>query len=186
MALTICPECHQQVSTGAKGCPHCGSPGPFVPQAPTSPKETAKANHVSGGIVLLTFICLGAFIWWKAGGSSEAASATPPKVETQADKDNDAGMEAVMAARATVQTMLKDADSAKFTRQFAVKTTKGAIVACGTVNAKNGFGGYAGDAVYVMQDGVVRLENGANRNEVRSRWNATCAKLPPVYDKPHI
>lgn len=185
MALTICPECDKQVSTVAKACPHCGSPGPFVPRLPATAKESAKADHVPGGMVLLTFICLGIFIWWKAGGSSEPTPESPPKVETQADKDRDSGIDAVIAARATVQSMLKDSDSAKFTRQFAVKTDKGAIVACGKVNAKNAFGAYAGESVYVMQDGVVRLEGGGNANSVRRRWNATCAKFPPVYDKPH-
>lgn len=137
-------------------------------------------------MVLLTFVCLGLFIWWKVSGSSEPESAPPPKIETQADKDKDAGMDAVIAARTTVQSMLKDADSAKFTRQFAVKTERGAIVACGKVNAKNAFGAYAGESLYVMQDGVVRLEGSSNTNGVRRRWNATCAKFPTVYDKPHF
>lgn len=186
MALTKCPECGQSVSTTAPTCPHCGARGPFAPPLPMTKAEqkaAAKANHVPGGVVLLTFVCLGAFIWWKAGGSDDAASMAPdtPKVETQADKDRDAGMTAVYAARETVKTMLKDPDSAKFSNQFAVKTAKGGFAACGEVNAKNGFGGYTGQSIYIMQDDMVRLENGGNANEVRRRWNATCAKFPVVY-----
>lgn len=186
MALTSCVECGQQISTNARTCPHCGAPGPVVPPLPGTSKKAVKSNYVPGWIVLLTFAGLGTFIWWMAGGSVDSSPASPPKVVTQADKDADAGMRAVMVARSTVKSMLKDQDSAKFTNQFAVKTDKSAIVACGEVNAKNAFGGYAGAAVYVMQDGVVRLEGSGNANDVRRRWNATCAKFPAVYSKQHF
>lgn len=136
----------------------------------------------------LMFLSLGAgAVWFIHRQLNPAPDVVPtPKVETQADRDRDAGMGAVIAARTAVKSMLKDADSAKFIRQFAVKTDKGLIVACGEVNAKNTFGGYAGASVYVMQDGVVRLEGPINANDVRRRWNATCAKFPPIYDKPHL
>lgn len=50
-----------------------------------------------------------------------------------------------------VEKKLRDPDSAKFgpMRGQEQKGVNGAIV-CGTVNAKNGFGGYAGDQSYVV------------------------------------
>ena len=134
MALTSCAECGQQVSTSAKACPHCGAPGPAVPPLPGTPTRPTKSSYVPGWVVLLTFIGLAVGIWWMVGGSVDSPPAPQPKIETQAGKDADAGMGAVLVARDTVKSMLKDPESAKFARQFAVKTDKGAIVACGEVN----------------------------------------------------
>jgi hypothetical protein len=68
MALTLCPECKQKISTMAQTCPHCGyAPGasgipstpPSQPIAPTAP--TAPARQWSPGIAaLLSFVIPGA------------------------------------------------------------------------------------------------------------------------------
>lgn len=50
--LIICEGCGKEISKKATSCPSCGHPN--------------KAKHVSGGSVLLTFLCLGLFLWWLA------------------------------------------------------------------------------------------------------------------------
>ncbi len=50
--------------------------------------------------------------------------------------------------RSTIIKMLKDPESAKFGELAAVKYPNGVIV-CGSVNAKNSFGGYAGASPFV-------------------------------------
>lgn len=51
--------------------------------------------------------------------------------------------------QAGVRSSLKDPDSARFGAMRAAKDTKGAVVVCGFVNAKNSFGGYTGDQPFV-------------------------------------
>lgn|SRR5690606_2473892 len=55
MAMVKCSECQTEVSSKAESCPKCGNPNP-------------KANHLSGGSVLGTFVVVGLGIWWFAGG----------------------------------------------------------------------------------------------------------------------
>lgn len=67
------------------------------------------------------------------------------KLDTRPDPlatDSDA------AATAMVKALLKDPDTAKF---HGVKR-RAALDYCGWVNAKNGFGGYVGDAVFFAND----------------------------------
>ena len=63
MALTVCPECNQQVSTEAVTCPHCGKrllanaptpgggPGIFVPGAAPGPEQTVWEGQPSVALV---------------------------------------------------------------------------------------------------------------------------------------
>jgi hypothetical protein len=50
----------------------------------------------------------------------------------------------IRVARLAVKELLKDPDSARFRLEF---TTNGAV--CGRVNARNSYGGYAGEKSYV-------------------------------------
>lgn len=52
-----------------------------------------------------------------------------------------------VALRASMNTVLKDADSAKFT-EIKVKQADGIWLVCGLVNAKNSFGAYAGPSSF--------------------------------------
>jgi len=56
-------------------------------------------------------------------------------------------------AKQEVRESLKDPDSAKFSE---VSTAGNGLVACGLVNAKNGFGGYIGNTPFmVWKDSVI-------------------------------
>src|SRR4029078_10882027 len=71
MALMNCPECHQQGSSIARACPHCGYPvqqlaAPSRSTDPIQPIEQTgkawKAAQLLGAVVLL-----GGIIWAVAG-----------------------------------------------------------------------------------------------------------------------
>ncbi|MUT22901.1 hypothetical protein GNX14_17100 [Mesorhizobium japonicum] len=70
-------------------------------------------------------------------------------VAQEAYELNDIKLAAIQRA---VSLQLKDPDSAKFGPVKAVPfpgVQEGVILVCGLVNAKNGFGGYAGEAPFV-------------------------------------
>jgi len=81
MALINCPECGKNVSTAAAVCPHCGLPMQSSPaqRSTQRTKQPMPKGRVSGGFVLLTFACLGIWIWYQASdnGSSPDATAAP-------------------------------------------------------------------------------------------------------------
>jgi hypothetical protein len=76
--------------------------------------------------------------------------------------------EAFALARKRVTESLKDPDSARFGQGFTRSTISisGADQVCGTVNAKNGFGGYAGMEMfsYRLADDSVVMGDAARRN----------------------
>lgn len=70
----------------------------------------------------------------------KAPPATPITLTSQQVKDIEIG----------VRASLKDPDSAKFSGPvLGAKRANGDIEACGTVNAKNSYGGYVGASPYV-------------------------------------
>jgi hypothetical protein len=75
------------------------------------------------------------------GSIGESAGKFTPATEAQAD-----------TAKATVIATLKDPDSAR----FGPITTDGKVI-CGTVNAKNAFGGYVGPKVFAVDGGIVHM-----------------------------
>ncbi|MCL2297776.1 MAG: zinc ribbon domain-containing protein [Proteobacteria bacterium] len=75
MALIQCHECGKDVSTEAVACPGCGA----KPKQPDAAPTTKPSNHLSGKFVLITFIAIGVFIYYKAndyGPSDSSTSAT--------------------------------------------------------------------------------------------------------------
>lgn len=53
-------------------------------------------------------------------------------------------------AETTVRAALKDPDSAKFGPEMKLYGPKDNFLACGTVNAKNGYGGYVGYVPFMI------------------------------------
>jgi len=73
---------------------------------------------------------------------------------------------AVDSAKEMILSILKDPDSAKFGNVFLGR--QGTM--CGTVNSKNGFGGYTGAQVFTIDTKYVRIGDGAV-----AKWNKNCA-----------
>lgn len=65
------------------------------------------------------------------------------------------------SAKAAVARSLKDPESARFADLRIGRTANGEPVVCGTVNAKNSYGGYTGAApFFYTQDGEFRIVEG--------------------------
>jgi hypothetical protein len=94
----------------------------------------------------------------------------------------------VPEARAAIQAMLRDPSSAQFQDEVVFGSGNSRTV-CGNVNAKNGFGGYAGKAAFIYEeqskmakiasdsDEVVESCRQANLNALQAQLNAAKAAL---------
>ena len=80
---------------------------------------------------------------------------------------------AEIKARTIVRAYLKDPDSA----EFKMKGMNGGLV-CGTVNARNGFGGYTGHTPFVANilDTEAIILDGTNKSEFQEIWNRFCLR----------
>ena len=94
-----------------------------------------------------------------------ASSNAPPPVARMSDA------QAFAAARAAVLADLRDPDSAKFGPIFAHKMVMGGLlgetteeIICGTVNSRNGFGGYSGQTIfaYRVRTNIVLIDSTAD------------------------
>ena len=81
---------------------------------------------------------------------------------------------AIWAAKQAVTAALKDPDSAQFGEVVAV-SADGEAVACGSVNAKNSFGGYTGQKSFVYAAGLLAMEGEKGFSKL---WNTLCANKP--------
>lgn len=68
---------------------------------------------------------------------------------------------------------LRDPDSAKFDRDY-VSYKSGAPVVCGTVNAKNGFGGYSGAERYVGMGDTIGTFLESEVSDFNALWRKVC------------
>lgn len=67
----------------------------------------------------------------------------------------------------------------KFGTVFAHGKAGGYVVYCGAVNAKNGFGGYTGDQLFIaMPDVGAQLDDGSR--SFRKVWKAACGDTTDV------
>lgn len=88
-------------------------------------------------------------------------STTDPALQTWIDDSaiaRENGVRAQRAATEAVKGLLRDPQSAQFSRMlpcFSKVYPKQAIGAWGAVNSKNGFGGYAGEESFVAINGAV-------------------------------
>lgn len=79
----------------------------------------------------------------------------------------------IRVGQRSVESRLKDADSAKFRNQFVGKSG----VPCGEVNAKNGFGGYNGFKRYIASGGGVSVvEDEMPVEQFEATWQKLCAR----------
>lgn len=77
-----------------------------------------------------------------------------------------------------VRAQLRDGDSAEFGDIRTGRDPKGVMVACGTVNAKNGFGAYVGPRRFIRlgNTNVVILEE-MGADTFQTFWDESCARL---------
>ncbi|MCE1236691.1 MAG: hypothetical protein LWW93_10075 [Hyphomicrobiales bacterium] len=93
------------------------------------------------------------------------------------DKATDHRHVAMMdAAMAAMRDRLKDPKSADFRNVF-LNSSGGAVVACGEVNSRNGFGGYVGFQPFVASPvgGIAVLASDMKKGEFEKTWKALCS-----------
>lgn len=81
------------------------------------------------------------------------------------------GAQTVTASKRAVAAQMKDPESVQFKDVYANYTEEYDIVACGRVNAKNGFGGYTGFKRFVSDGKRVILEG---RDNLAGAWAGAC------------
>lgn len=91
MALTSCRECGKQVSTDAKTCPNCGTPGPAIRRAPVVPKKASawkKYSNIRLPVLLVFALGLGQIVMPHKDGA--ATFSAPPKTQVAQSKEESA------------------------------------------------------------------------------------------------
>lgn len=100
-----------------------------------------------------------------------AASCGGSPADPTQQEDNDLKIKAEVA----VERKLKDPSSAQF--EAFVSRLSGEPVVCGTVNAKNGFGGYSGRQPFIYAGGQAILSEEAAPETFSSIWSESCKPL---------
>jgi len=82
------------------------------------------------------------------------------------------------AVKRGVIAMLKDPESARFEGLRASKDSEGVVMVCGYVNARNSFGGYAGNQAFtgVLYNGQFGVGGLANDSAVTNVIRQKCAE----------
>lgn len=168
MALLKCKECGSDVSTQAKACPKCGA---------RPPKKTSIVTWAVLGMVLLA-VWLGATDdgpgAQPATSASAISSAAPAKPRELDQRTKEfAWME---VGKDAVRAKLKDPKSAEFKDVYFFRGKDGVPMTCGQVNAKNGFGGYAGFKRFVSAGNAEMTFLEGEVSDFYLVWNKFCAK----------
>lgn len=191
MALIECPDCGRQVSTRAANCPGCGAPmeGPAVapprssapePEPSLQPPEPIARHGRPDKRDLMIFLGLAgllivALLAASHGRWKQALTELLPPREATSE-----GQARAVAARAkkAVLASLKDPESAIF-GPMEVRATgnDSALVSCGSVNARNGFGGYTGMRRVIVGAGQaeVKLEPSDDSGPFEVLWLLLCS-----------
>lgn len=84
-------------------------------------------------------------------------------------------IDVVLRGKVAVKRRLRDPDSAKFDHLALGTDATGAEAACGTVNSKNGFGGYSGALAFVVPaSGAALLES--EGRAFTEAWDRHCKR----------
>ena len=149
MALQPCRECGREISTEAIACPQCGAPQPIATR-PSAEIESGPAKKGSG-CVLVVFIALAiGIIGFIAIG-------------VFADPHSDAQL--IGHAESLIERNLKDPGSAQFSNVRVIRRPVKDphlqdVAVCGQVNARNSFGGLAGNSRFVVDLNLRQSDKG--------------------------
>lgn len=141
----------------------------------------SRGKKILIGLGVIGFI--GAFLPKSPGDQAPAtpADSAAVRAKEEADSLRRADFDIRVNAKEAMRQRLKDPESAKF-QNVTVHRYSGHAVACGEVNAKNGFGGYGGFEEFLYVGGVAMTRNDGEAAFVKS-WNSSCVP-PKVKAKP--
>lgn len=165
-SLYECNSCNDYFHDYKKtSCPKCGSSQTKRVSLTGSNKWAENGiftNLVVFSIVGGLFVLIALGIW--GAYSWVSSQSKDPYTDQQAVKSQIIG-------RDNVRSALKDPDSAKFRGEFIGPSG----APCGEVNAKNGFGAYAGYQRYVASGGgLAVLEDQTGKDEFEQVWRSLC------------
>lgn len=152
MALTLCHECGNDMSTEAKACPKCGAPANAIrqrlaeqrvregkPAQFSAAEQATQKRQAETFTAIFSLALLGgvlAWFFWPEDPKVKAA-----KEARRAAEQHESTVKAV--AVGLLRASLKDPESLQLGTVVTAKQGKWDVV-CGEFNAKNGFGGYTG------------------------------------------
>lgn len=165
MALIKCADCGKEFSDAAAACPNCGRPN--VAAKPAQAPGCLRTGCL--GFLGLTVV-VGIINAITAGSSGGSANTSPAASEPFVSK---------YEAQDAVKKLLRDPESAQFDNVF-VHRGKDVAAVCGSVNAKNGFGGYTGGKLFFVVGSVAVVEPETNKSQFIDLWNAACADASPT------
>lgn len=134
-----------------------------------------KANRRQAARLPVVFLIL--LVFWAAGKFATARASGPKTPEQVQDSVmnalEDRKIEAVVGAKESIKQMLKVPESADFSDVTGHVDGK-TVLACGWVNAKNGFGGYTGRTPFIGGPGGATIKENDNADTFRELWNRVC------------
>jgi hypothetical protein len=151
-AASFCASCGAPASPGGAFCASCGTRLTATPDIFPSTEQAGPAPSKGGLLTLIIIAIVGAglaLVLYAMSSISalRSAPAVPP------DANEQLGAQGVTIVKAG----LRDPVSAIFSN---VRGNADEGCAYGTVNAKNGFGGYSGTDDYVVRQGAVTFKSG--------------------------
>lgn len=157
----LCPYCAEVIKSAAVKCRHCGSDVEPIP--PKAEQALTPGKPVPGWAIFAgTLVAIGGamFALMQSYGSPKPVSAEAARLNIE------------VAAQRAVRDRLKDPSSAQFGEFRYVRGKAG----CGTVNARNALGGYAGAQrfIYLGKDVGVIFEHDFEPFKFATLWQESC------------
>jgi hypothetical protein len=182
--LTTCPFCAEFIRSEAIVCKHCGKDieASIAPDRNILATSTIQNDQPRSRIGKLGWV-FGALVVASVVGAIVQESKSP---QQRAEETRKAEQSARLSyspdlVQMAVNQLLRDPESAKFGAMsvYADRKLNGkqVTVVCGSVNAKNGFGGHSGSKnfVYVKETLAATLDSDQDNAHFVRPWNALCA-----------
>lgn len=152
----------------------------WVPGGASPPADDGSLWSSALVLLLVVGFFSGAYLWVSSDTTREVHSAksAPQAVATKQQavgRSTSKEVEWIIVAKRAVRDRLRDADSAKFSGDH-VSYFQGVPIACGYVNARNGFGGYSGNVRYIYGGAKIGalLESDMAAGEMNTAWAKLC------------
>lgn len=147
MKTLKCRKCSAIYPASDKNCPSCNASSRSLP-----------LSWIAGALVAVA-----AGVYFVSAQDRQPPASAGPR-----------DSEVLTLAFSSVRANMKDPGSAKFGQVKRYSVGDGRNVACGSVNAKNSFGAYAGEKrfVFTYESGIVMIDDGSS--VFSTAWSTLC------------